>query len=67
MNFIRHYLGRGLTIIDDSAKKIKDKPKPTNVSGVSSEELSFIGAIWAELKVYFDKYDIGRKGHLNEH
>lgn len=66
MNFIRQYLGSGLTIIDDSAKKLKNKPKPSSVPGVSAEELAFIEAIWAELKVYFDKYDIGSKRFLNE-
>ncbi len=66
MNFIRQYLGRGLTVVDDSPKKIKDQPKPSSVPGVSSEELAFIELIWAELKKYFDKYDIGSKGYLNE-
>ena len=28
--------------------------------------MAFIEAIWAELKVYFDKYDIGSKAFLNE-
>lgn len=37
MNFIRQYLGRGLTITDESPKKIKDKPKPSSVPGVSAE------------------------------
>lgn len=47
MNFIRKYLGSGLTVIDDSAKKLKDQPKPTTVPGVSGEEMSFIDAIWS--------------------
>ena len=66
MNFIRQYLGRGLNVVDESTKKIKDQPKPSSVPGVSSEELAFIELIWAELKKYFDKYDIGSKGYLNE-
>ncbi len=66
MNFIRQYLGRGLNIVDDSPKKMKDQPKPSSVPGVSSEELAFIELIWGELKKYFDKYDVGSKGHLNE-
>lgn len=28
--------------------------------------MAFIEAIWGELKKYFDKYDIGSKGYLNE-
>jgi len=36
MNFIRQYLGRGLNIIDDNPKKVKDQPKPSNVPGVSA-------------------------------
>jgi Ca2+-binding EF-hand superfamily protein len=66
MNFIRQYLGRGLIIVDESPKKIKDQPKPSSVPGVSSEELAFIELIWTELKKYFEKYDIGSKGYLNE-
>lgn len=66
MNFIRQYLGRGLTITDESPKKIKDQPKPSSVPGVSAEELAFIELVWGELKKYFDKYDIGSKGYLNE-
>jgi hypothetical protein len=66
MSFIRKYLGRGLTITDDSPKKISNTPKPSNVPGVSAEELAFIEAIWGELKKYFDQYDIGNKGHLIE-
>lgn len=47
MNFIRQYLGRGLIIVDESPKKIKDQAKPSSVPGVSSEELAFIELIWA--------------------
>lgn len=28
--------------------------------------MAFIELIWGELKKYFDKYDIGSKGYLNE-
>lgn len=28
--------------------------------------MAFIEAIWGELKAYFDKYDMGSKGFLNE-
>lgn len=66
MDFIRKYLGRGLAIIDDTPKKIMNVPKPSSVPGVSSEEMDFIDKIWAELKEYFDKYDIGLKTFLNE-
>jgi len=37
MNFIRQYLGRGLVIVDENPKKIKDQPKPSSVPGVSAE------------------------------
>lgn len=66
INFIRQYLGRGLNVVDENPKKIKDQPKPSTVPGVSAEELAFIELIWGELKKYFDKYDIGSKGYLNE-
>jgi hypothetical protein len=28
--------------------------------------LAFVQAIWDELKVYFDRYDTGKKGYLKE-
>ena len=59
-------MGRGLAIVGESPKKVKDQPKPSSVPGVSAEELAFIELIWAELKKYFDKYDKGAKGYLNE-
>lgn len=66
MNFIRKYLGRGVIAIEEAPKKIMNEPKPSKVPGVSAEEMAFIEAIWAELKVYFDKYDKGSKTFLNE-
>jgi hypothetical protein len=59
-------LGRGLSVVDDSLNKVKNQPKPSSVPGVSAEEFAFIEAIWGELKIFFDRYDIGSKGYLNE-
>lgn len=41
-------------------------PQITAPAGVSQEELLFVEAIWGELKKYFDEYDQGHKGYLNE-
>nr|BAJ98216.1 predicted protein [Hordeum vulgare subsp. vulgare] len=57
-DFVRKYLGNGL---DLSSSKYK-----CELDGVSAEEYAFVQAIWDELKVYFDKYDVGLKGHLAE-
>jgi Ca2+-binding EF-hand superfamily protein len=59
VDFIKKYLGNGI----DFWKKPEVKPAPGDVS---EEEFAFVGAIWDELKVYFDKYDQGKKGFLNE-
>lgn len=58
VNFVRKYLGNG---IDLSSSKYS-----ADLNGVSEEELKFVQAIWDELKVYFDRYDKGAKGHLAE-
>lgn len=57
-DFIKKYLGNNIDLVA--------KPKPvTDPNGISPEELAFIGALWDELKKYFDKYDKGTKGFLN--
>lgn len=42
MNFIRKYLGRGVIAIEEAPKKIMNEPKPSQVPGVSAEEMAFI-------------------------
>jgi Ca2+-binding EF-hand superfamily protein len=59
-DFIRKYLGNG---IDPFAKP---PPQNNSPSGISDEEYGFVNAIWDELKVYFNKYDQGKKGFLTE-
>lgn len=69
IDFIKKYLGLGLQ------PEIEPEPVPvaeTNSANdgkpgdISEDEWGFIQAIWGELKAYFDKYDTGSKGHLNE-
>lgn len=67
VDFIRKYLGNGIDpwLKPEKAEKVEAKPAqcPANVS---EEEYAFVTLIWDELKVYFDKYDEGSKGFLNE-
>jgi Ca2+-binding EF-hand superfamily protein len=58
--FIKKYLGNNIDFV-----KIK-APAPADPNGISEEELNFVSAIWDELKVYFDKYDTGKKSFLNQ-
>lgn len=62
VDFIRKYLGLGIQP-EPVPVETKDSGKPTDVS---EEEWGFINAIWDELKAYFDRYDSGSKGYLNE-
>jgi Ca2+-binding EF-hand superfamily protein len=65
IKFIREYLGRGLEIVDKPIKQEQLKPEPA-VEGVSEVEVKFVELIWGELKKYFDNYDQGHKGYLQE-
>lgn len=60
VDFIKKYLGNGIDFFK------KPEVKPTAPGEVSEEEFAFVNAIWDELKVYFDKYDQGKKTFLNE-
>lgn len=59
ISFIKKYLGNGIDL-DSSRFKVQAS------SEVPAEEYAFVNAIWDELKVYFDKYDAGKKGFLIE-
>lgn len=60
-DFIKKYLGNNIEFV----VKPKNLP-PANTNGISEEELSFIGAMWDELKKYFDQYDNNKKSFLKE-
>lgn len=55
-NFINKYLGNGINLTSSRFQ--------SEIAGISKDELSFVQAIWDQLKKYFDKYDIGSKSFL---
>lgn len=64
VDFIRKYLGLGIQ--PEPVPEVKPDNTGDKPGDISNEEWAFINAIWDELKVYFDKYDSGSKGHLTE-